>query len=392
MLMLHRIIFAILYSVLAIIYLALSIYGFRLLKADWALGKLRGKESVIRLPIITASIGCICVMGSYILLVTFFSGVSATFAIENIEDDEKFIIGLLGLIIGGSLIFFSIIRITILNVQAMALAEAGIAATRKRWLILIGRYGALPLCLVVSTVGVLSLVISNFDIEMFIVSIIGTGFVTIVYFGFLFGYLSYTFRALAANLPSTNTEQQGIQNRCREIYRFTMIISICLFIYATACALATEMIIEKKFDIFFYLCLVNGLLFALVVYIIIRDLFLLTSRNEHNFLHKVPIKTPLLELTRIPTTPILPTSAGRSYLRSDSVQLTGIAITNKDQLSIGMAPHAPRPHGFPQMELGRQMSSQTVGPSHLRIGSGSSMHVWPQPHGVVWPRSKVKKK
>ena len=50
------IIIPMLYSVSAIIYLVLGIYGFRVLKADWAQGKKTEKASVLRLTIITASI------------------------------------------------------------------------------------------------------------------------------------------------------------------------------------------------------------------------------------------------------------------------------------------------------------------------------------------------
>ena len=76
-----NIIYVILFSVSAIIYLALGIYCFRLLKADWALGKKTEKESVLRLTIITATIGCICQIEESIAIALLFSGI--------IKEDKK---------------------------------------------------------------------------------------------------------------------------------------------------------------------------------------------------------------------------------------------------------------------------------------------------------------
>jgi len=298
-------------------------------------------------------------MESQIAAVLLFSGI--------IKEDKHFItficLFITPVIIGTSLVFFSIIRITILSVQAMVLAEAGIVATRKRWLILLRKYGALTLFLIVCAVGLITLTTSYLNI--FTASLCYIFCVTFVFFGFLYGYLSCKFRTLAANQTSTNPEQQCIPNRCREIHRFTMIISIYFFIIAISAALAVVMLFADD-EYFWYPLWVAYLLFALEVYIIIKDLSLLTSRNDHNFIHKVALITPLLEPTPSPKirndhivtpkvthTTTVPEPATSPEPPTSAFEITGIAITNKDQHFIGMAPHAPRPSWLPTNGTGQ---------------------------------------
>jgi len=352
-----QLIIRILWTVIVIIYLALGIYGLLLLKADWALGKKIEKESVHRLTILTATIGCIWTMGRYMLV---YSGI--------INRDNRYVIGIfITGIIGHALIFYSIIRSTILSIQAMALAEGGIVATRKRWLILLGKYGVLVLFLMVCAVSIISRVISKaISSSLLSSSVSGTYSVTFIAVGFVFGYMSYTFQTLAAaNQASTNPEQQGISNRCREIHRFTMKISICSFLIAIG-FLTVIMITVVKNTGAEYFTLANNILLALVEYIIMRDLSLLTSRNDHNLMHQVPLITPLLKPTTSPknrndhtitpkvthmTTVLKPATSPKPP--TSALEVTGIVITNKDQHSIGMAPHAPRPSWLPTNGTGQ---------------------------------------
>lgn len=117
-------------------------------------------------------------------------------------------------IVGTSLVLFSILRRTIQSIQAMALARAGIVATRKRWLILLQQYSVLALffffCAV--TMG-FSLVMS--DRKFFARSVWGAFSATSTFLDILFGSLSYAFRTLAANQSCTNLEEQCIPKRCR---------------------------------------------------------------------------------------------------------------------------------------------------------------------------------
>jgi len=365
--------FGILWSVSAVMYLSLGIYGFRVVKADRALREKRKKESVVRLAIITSSLGCICLMGMSIMFVILSLGIIK-------GDTTGLVIGLLIFgIMGFSLILFSIIRFTVLSIQAMSLAEAGIVATRQRWLILLQKYAGLAILLIICAVGVLSLVTSNFDTEIYLISVIGAGSAGGVsagnaFLGFFFGYLSYKFRTLAANQISTNPEyqrinpeQQRILHRCREIHRFTMIVSICLFLAAIVSALLVVMGIAEKFYIAEYLAWTAITpLIALVALIIIRDSSLLTIRNDQNLLHKGALITPLQEPTTSPntrnnhnvtpkvthaTTALQPATSPKPP--TSALAVAGIAITNKDQHYIGMAPLAPRPSWLPTNGTGQ---------------------------------------
>merc|ERR1719162_570302 len=78
-----------------------------------------------------------------------------------------------------------------------------------------------------------------------------------------------------------------------------------------------------------------------VIYTIIGDTSLLTTRNENIFNLEDTQIIPVLETT---TNPVPPTS---------TPTVTGIAITNKDQRSIGTAPHAPRPSWLPTNGTGQ---------------------------------------
>jgi len=355
---------AILWSVSAVLYLAVGIYGFRVAKADRALREKRKKESVVRLAIITASVGCICWMGASIMG-----------AIQNLGI-LKDVGTLIFSIIGGWLLFFSIARFTVLSIKAMALAEAGIVATRQRWLILFQKYFGYSLFLIYCAVGIISLVVSDSDFDIVQIGISGACSATCVFLGFLYGYLSYKFRTLAANQTSNSLEQQRIPNRCNQMHCFTTIVSICFFLAAIVLALAVGLrTVEKfriaeylewatftaeKFRIAEYLEWASFTLVGLVAYIIIRNSSILTLRGDQNHTQKVPLITPLQEPTTSPNirqnynvvpqvthaTPALQLATSPNPPTS-ALAATDIAITNTDRNKIGMAPVAPRPSWLP---------------------------------------------
>ena len=74
-----------------------------------------------------------------------------------------------------------------------------------------------------------------------------------------------------------------------------MVISICFFLIAIVYALALQ--IAEKFDIADYLNRAGLILFALLIYIIIQDLSILTILNDHDLTQKTALITPLQEPT-----------------------------------------------------------------------------------------------
>jgi len=69
------IVLPILLSVSAIIWLALGIYGFRVLKADWSLAEKTEKISVQRPTLIGVCVGCIFAVGGTIVAAIASSGI-----------------------------------------------------------------------------------------------------------------------------------------------------------------------------------------------------------------------------------------------------------------------------------------------------------------------------
>ena len=331
------VVLSILWTVTTITYLALGIYGFRVLKADWALAKKTSKKSVQRPTLIGVCVACIFFMGAYIVGAIRNSGIISEQQTANIVLIVSFTLTS----IGASMMGFSIFRVTIQSLLSLALAEAGIVATRNKWLILIQKYGGFTIFLSLCAVGAISLIATS-DLDIFQISILGFVSVLCLFLGFLFGFLSYKFRLLADNQTSTIPEEQCIPKRCREIHHFTMIFSICFFLYAIAFALTVVMIIAEKRIIADYLLWAAGsIIFTTMIYTIIGDTSLLTTRNENIFNLEDTQIIPVLETT---TSTVPPTS---------TPTVTGIAITNKDQRSIGTAPHAPRPSWLPTNGTGQ---------------------------------------
>jgi len=326
----------ILQSVTAIIYLALGIYGFRVLKADWALAKKTEKISVQRPTLIGVCVACIFLMGQVIAFAIHTSEIISDEQTDNIV----LIVYLILFAIGAALEGFSFFRVTIQSLQSMALAEAGIVATRNKWLIFLQKYGALTIFLISCAVGAISLIATS-DVAIFGISL--QCFVSVVwlFLGFLFGFLSYKFRLLAENETSTNPEEQCIPKRCREIQRLAKIFSICFFLAAIVVALTVVMTIAENIIIADYLLWAINIIFTLMVYIIIGDASLLTTRNEIIFNLEDTQMIPVQE------------STPRTEPPTSTPTATGIAITNKDQRSIGTAPHAPRPSWLPTNGTGQ---------------------------------------
>merc|ERR1740124_2164038 len=124
-------------SIFAIIFLALGIYGGRVLKDDWALATKTSKTSVQRPTLIGVCAACIIYMGALIMIVLQSSGI--------ISDEQTLnIVGIVSLpliVIGASMLGFSLFRVTIQSVLSVALVESGIAATRNKWLKFLQKYG-----------------------------------------------------------------------------------------------------------------------------------------------------------------------------------------------------------------------------------------------------------
>jgi len=216
-------------------------------------------------------------MGAYIGLAILSSGI-----ISDETDIIVFIVILTLGVIGASMMGFSLFRVTIQSLQSVTLVQAGIAATRNKWLIFLQKYGMLTIFLIACAVGAISLIATS-DVAIFRISL--TVFISGVglFFGFLYGFLSYKFRLLAKTQTSNNPEEQCIPKRCREMERFTMMFSICLFLFAIVVALTVVTVIAEKDIITEYLVWATSIFGTLMAYIIIGDASILTTRNENIF-------------------------------------------------------------------------------------------------------------
>lgn len=136
--------------------------------------------------------------------------------------------------------------------------------------------------------------------------------------------------------------QISVSPKDAEVHYFTVKMSICFFLTAMAFA---PVVLFKLFNdtIGLYLLWTTNILIPLEVYIIFRDISLLTIRNRDSIKTNVTLATPLIQ-----TIP----SAGLNSTPS-APTVTGIPIINKDKHSIGMAPHAPRPLWLPNSGVGQ---------------------------------------
>jgi len=143
-------------------------------------------------------------------------------------------------------------------------------------------------------------------------------------------------------------------------------MSICFFLDSIVLGAAGAALFHNEFIYVIYLYWASCILVAIGVYIIIRDLSVLTLRNNHNLTHKVAFITPLREPNSSPnichdhtvTPQVTHTIAALELATSPKpptfgLEATGTAITNQDQNIIGMAPIAPRPSWLPMTGTGQ---------------------------------------
>jgi len=313
----------ILWSVSTMIMLALTICGVRFLRFDSMLGKKTEKHSFLRSTIMSVSVGSFAVLASNIGFIILYTRIREDVYLTILWPTFAMVA------IGGGLLWFSLFSITILSLQAMVLAESGIVATRKKWLKLLRKYGGLTLSFCFGAPFAI-LGLATFDLEM-----VGYCFISIssgftFFSGILYGYMSYKFRTLAANQTGTNTGQERIPRRCRELHHFAMIISICCMLLSIALALWLAVGFYADDGLFAeeskFLIWSISILYIFMVCTMLQDISLIIICNDKNSTPQETLATPLLELG---------------------------PITDADQHFIGTVPQAPRPSWLPLKGIGQ---------------------------------------
>jgi len=283
----------------------------QILKLDAAIQPERGFTSVMRKTTVSAGIGCF----GYMVFSLFNLLAHSIF----IEQSQQWIFA--GMTIGSLaaiFLYFAIFSFTLQIVSSMALAESGVAGTRIWWLVMINQNLILVCVALVFILCILSLVFGLYCLSSFYFLI-----------GISYGALSSKFLTLS-QVQASKSEQHCISQRCKEIHRVTLSISVNFVLLTVIDTLLAWSNIDM-------LSLMNPawaetLVWGVIMFVILRDIARLTKRRKDNY-----------NILKIKTEP----SIHVKNRQPNQHQGNGVLVTDAARNIIGKAPAAPRPAWLP---------------------------------------------
>jgi len=327
------------------------LYSIHILRADFVLQRTRRIESKTRAPIV--SMGLCQLMNIPTIILFIFQG-----PFENIPfkthsstypwyDRAKKAHGILWPLVAGLLIF-TMVSLAIPSIEAMQLAKGGIKTSRSSWITTL----RIAFRFVYAIIAIISISIaaSDSDLQLKILNPVYASIVSLL--AIFYGSLSYKFSVFSKSeiIRMDNSQQQKrIRHRSLEIHHATLVYTVCLVIMVVFFGTQQNAMPRWSFDIMMYLWIMFIVPFAVLSFIFLRDIHVLTSRcldalNEEKSIQALVIAQ---------NTTLGPSDSCPEEVITLDAEKELIDIKNGDREIIGKASPAPRPLWLPDGGIGQ---------------------------------------
>merc|ERR1740124_568904 len=312
--------FSVLYLIYSLVYIILGSYGLRIYRMEMVIQKVTQVRSVMRNKILILVLTCYM-----FVLVTIIDSLESS-NIHAFGNNTENVIKSINAFGFAASLMCSVFTFTELIFKALALADGGIAATRKKWFTMFEKYSGI-IWIIFVLVG-LALVLSPTPHKYYLVPVYLSSAIT-------YGWFAHTLRRLSKEEAA---KRQKIADKCRQLYWVAVIIAIGFTLESGIEILLSS---EEKLITGIILCLWLAS-YAVVAVMICALLIFMASTADHN-----------LQAVQVQTLPDHVLVASENHYLAHVTQTTDIPITNVDLMTIGMAPSAPRPAWLPMTGVGQ---------------------------------------